>query len=135
MKTSTAMNTLPGEIATIDTEQNISLVKVKAAGHLFHSLMLDTPQWLKPAAKVNVLFKETEVMIALPPVNISVRNQVPCEIAAIKTGSIICELTLIIENHLIRSIITRTACDALDLKEKMQVLALIKTNEVSLTND
>lgn len=129
------MNNLPGEIATIDTEQNMSLVRVKAAGHLFHSLMLDTPQWLKQAAKVNILFKETEVMIALPPVNISVRNQLPCEITAIKTGAIICELTLKIESYTIRSIITRSACNALGLEEHMQVLALIKTNEVSLTND
>ncbi|WP_431214857.1 molybdate ABC transporter substrate-binding protein [Puia sp. P3] len=65
----TAMNTLHGHITSITTEQNISLVKVLAEGYLFHSLIIDTPStspWLKEGAAIRVLFKETEVMIALP---------------------------------------------------------------------
>ena len=129
------MNKLTGEITTVETEQNLALVRVKASGYGFYALMPAPPQWLKPGAKVNILFKETEVIIAIPPINTSVRNQLPCEIAKIKTGAILCELTLNIENETITSIITRAACEALDLKEKMPVLALIKTNEISLTHD
>lgn len=171
------MNTLRGEIKTITTEQNISLVKVLAEGHLFHSLVLDTPDtspWLQENAPVRVLFKETEVMIALPPdpshpgtsagaaspLRISVRNQLPCLITAITSGAILCELTLSLTAQpaasrsstpapppsaahssappppaAIRSIITRSACESLGLKENQQVIALIKTNEVSLAHD
>jgi len=167
------MNTLHGEITDIRTEQSISLVKVLAEGHLFHSLVLDAPDtspWLKEGAAVRVLFKETEVMIALPPdplppgsatspLLISVRNQLPCRITAITRGAILCELTLSltpssiqpsvpgdtpsstqsvprdISPSTIRSIITRSACESLDLKENQDVIALIKTNEVSLAHD
>ena len=157
------MNTLTGEITTITTEQNISLVKVLAGGQLFHSLILDTPDaspWLKTGATVRVLFKETEVMIALPadtPLQISVRNQLPCHITAIISGTILCELTLALAagspgqppasattvptrsdtsaQSTIKAIITRAACDALSLKENDPIIALIKTNEVSLAHD
>jgi len=169
------MNTLNGEITSITTEQSISLVKVLAQGHLFHSLVLDAPDtspWLKEGVPIRVLFKETEVMIALPPdpsslpgspspagatfpLRISVRNQLPCHITAITRGAILCELTLSLTpscttqsatSHpsapsvpppavTIRSIITRSACESLGLKENLDVIALIKTNEVSLAHD
>ena len=60
------MNTPHGEITDIRTEQSISLVKVLAEGHLFHSLVLDAPDtspWLTEGAPVHALFKATEVMI------------------------------------------------------------------------
>ena len=133
------MNTLNGQITTITTEQSISLVKVLAQGHLFHSLVLDAPDtspWLKEGAPIRVLFKETEVMIAFPPLHISVRNQLPCRITSITRGAILCELTLsLTPQSTIRSIITRSACESLGLKENLDVIALIKTNEVSLAHD
>ena len=161
------MNTLTGEIASTTTEQNISLVKVLASGHLFYSIILDTPDtspWLKTNSPVRLLFKETEVMIALPtssPLPISVRNQLPCHITSITSGAILCELTLtlaVTSQNLtnstspqnlttspqnlpqntppqIKAIITRAACDALSLKENDPVIALIKTNEVSLAHE
>lgn len=136
------MNTLTGEIAAITTDQNISLVKVLAGGQLFYSIILDTPDtspWLKTGSPVRLLFKETEVMIALPtssPLLISVRNQLPCHISSITSGTILCELTLALSvGPQIKAIITRAACDALSLKENDQIIALIKTNEVSLAHD
>ena len=156
------MNTLTGEIAAITTDQNISLVKVLASGQLFYSIILDTPDtspWLKTGAPVRLLFKETEVMIALPtvsPLRISVRNQIPCHITSIISGTILCELTLSWSTPTnqptdataipqptatarnqppIKAIITRAACDALALKENDPIIALIKTNEVSLAHD
>lgn len=152
------MNTLNGEITAITTEQSISLVQVLAEGHLFHSLVLDAPEtspWLKENAPIRVLFKETEVMVALAPdpsstspLRISVRNQLPCRITAITRGAILCELTLSLIPQststrssvpppaaIIRSIITSAACESLRLKENQAVIALIKTNEVSLAHD
>lgn len=137
------MNTLTGEITEITTEQNISLVKVLAGGQLFYSLILDTPAsspWLKEGAPIRLLFKETEVMIALPsvtPLRISVRNQFPCHIITITRGTLLCELTLAPSptGPQIKAIITRAACDDLALKENDAIIALIKTNEVSLAHD
>jgi molybdopterin-binding protein len=158
------MNTLTGTITEITTEQNLSLVKALAGGFLFYSIVLDTPDsspWLRKDAPIRLLFKETEVMIALPtldPLSISVRNQLPCRIIAIHSGALLCELTLALipsptvspasaanpaiqQNPApagglqIKALITRSACDDLALKENQHVIALIKTNEVSLAYD
>ena len=152
------MNTLTGTITEITTEQNLSLVKALASGFLFYSIVLDTPDsspWLRKDAPIRLLFKETEVMIALPthnPLSISVRNQLPCRIIAIHSGIVLSELTLALtpetrtppapappgspaDGLQIRALITRSACDDLALKENQHVIALIKTNEVSLAYD
>ena len=169
------MNTLHGEIMEVATEGDLSLIKIRAAGQLFHSIVLDTPAtspYLKKDHPVRLLFKETEVILAkTDPLQISVRNQVRCRVDKIATGTLLCELTLswsdesakatgrtqstesahsalaaplpsdetaghagpVPPRHTIRSIITRNACEQLSLKENDPVIALIKTNEVSLS--
>lgn len=139
------MNSLAGKITTILSEGDMSLVNVLVKGQVFHSVIIDTPATntsLRIGQPVRVLFKETEVMIArltTEPLVISVRNQLPCRIRKIDAGKLLCELTLDWQpgdDHLaIRSIITRNACEQLDLKENDLVIALVKTNEVSLAYD
>jgi len=46
---------------------------------------------------------------------------------------ILCQISLVTHGNTIESIITRNACDQLDLKENDTVVALIKTNEISLS--
>ena len=149
------MNTLTGEILEIVTEEQISLVKVKVDEWIFSSIVIDTPatsSWLQKGHPIKVLFKETEVIIALgSSLAISVQNKIPCTIKKIMTGKILCQLDLRMEPATpalpatastarsgaaapeIRSIITRNACEQLNLRENDKVLALIKTNEVSLS--
>lgn len=149
------MNTLTGEILEIVTEEQISLVKVKVDEWIFSSIVIDTPatsSWLQKGHPIKVLFKETEVIIALgSSLAISVQNKIPCTIKKIMMGKILCQLDLRMEAAIpappatastarsgaaapeIRSIITRNACEQLNLRENDKVLALIKTNEVSLS--
>ena len=136
------MNMLPGEIVDIVTEDGISLVKVKLEAMTFTSIVLDTPAgspYLVKGHAVSLLFKETEVIIAKPPAPaISVRNRIECTIKKLRPGKLLSELTLLFggggeKEYEIRSIITREACEQLELKQNDQIIALIKTNEVSLS--
>jgi molybdate transport system regulatory protein len=136
------MNVLPGEIVGIDTEEGISLVKVRLETMVFTSIVLDTPSdspYLVKGHPVSLLFKETEVIIARSPITVSVRNRIECRIIKLRAGKLLSELTLGFagmetgRQYEIRSIITSEACRQLDLKENEQVIALIKTNEVSLS--
>jgi molybdate transport system regulatory protein len=134
------MNVLPGEIIGIDREEGISLVKIRLETLLFTSIVLDTPadSTYLVGHPVNLLFKETEVIIARPPITISVRNRIECVIKKIKTGKLLSELTLVLagmekDRYEIRSIITSESCRQLELKENDKIIALIKTNEVSLS--
>ena len=143
------MNVVYGEITEIQSEGELSLVRILANGQSFHSILIDTPAtstYLRSGHPVRLLFKETEVMIAkLDSLQISVRNQIRCRVAKIIPGKLLCELTLdwpaLHQTGIapfepvapLRSIITRAACEELDLKVNDPVIALIKTNEVSLS--
>ncbi|MBZ4035415.1 TOBE domain-containing protein [Flavobacterium sp. 17A] len=133
------MNVLNGIITEIRSNEGISLVKVKSNTFTFSSIVLDTPETVNYLVKDNVvqiIFKETEVIIAKDlNLAISIQNQIPCRIASLKKGIILSQINLVIQDsdQSIQSIITTNACEQLDLKENDKVLALIKTNEVSLS--
>lgn len=131
------MNIINGIISGIESHEGISLVKVQSQNVIFTSIVLDTPEtsdYLKIENRVRIIFKETEVMISkdLNP-NISIQNELLCRIESIQKGVILSQINLVYEHQTIKSIITRNACEQLDLKENDAVLALIKTNEVSLS--
>lgn len=131
------MNVINGIISQIESHEEISLVKVKSDDVTFSSIVLDTPKtsdYLKIENRVKIIFKETEVMISkdLNP-NISIQNKLLCRIESIQKGVILSQINLVHNEQTIKSIITRNACEQLDLKENDTVLALIKTNEVSLS--
>ncbi|MGP8214374.1 MAG: TOBE domain-containing protein [Bacteroidia bacterium] len=132
------MNRLKGTITEILSNEGISLVKAQTSnGVVFTSIVIDTPEtagYLKKGNSVNIIFKETEVFISKDSnPNISVQNRVPCIIKSINSGAILCEITLLYGETTIKSIITSNGCKQLGLKENDKVLALIKTNEVSLS--
>jgi molybdate transport system regulatory protein len=131
------MNILTGHIIEVQSNQGMSLVKVEVDGLLLTSIVLDDPHtvaYLQNGTMVDVLFKETEVMISkdMNPA-ISIQNRIPCIVKKLIVGVLLGQVELMIGEKVIRSIITSNACKQLALKEKDSVLALIKTNEVSLS--
>jgi len=133
------MNVLKGVISEIQSHEGISLVKLKSNNNTFTSIVLDIPgtaDYLKEDNTVKIIFKETEVILSkdLNP-SISVQNQILGRIESIKKGVILSQITISIGEDTIQSIITSNACEELDLKENQDILALIKTNEVSLSAD
>jgi molybdate transport system regulatory protein len=131
------MNTLTGTITAIQTHDDVSLVKVISNGIAFTAIVLDTPittDYLTIGKNIRLLFKETEVIIAKDfDLNISVQNRIPCSIQQITSGVLLSQLNLSFGDVTIKSIITTNAVKQLGLKENDTVLALIKTNEISLS--
>ena len=131
------MNSLSGKIKDITTEGDLSLVKIEVRDIEFKSIVVEKPQtatYLKIGNQVNILFKETEVIIGHPSIdNISLQNRIMCRIIDIKKGKLLSELQLSFDKLLVRAIITSNAVDQLDLQTGKEVLALIKTNEIMLS--
>jgi molybdopterin-binding protein len=131
------MNILKGNITNIQGSESLSLVKITVGNTIFTSIIIDTPEsetHFKIGNTVNVYFKETEVIIAKnEPLNISIQNKILCKIDFIKQGEILSELHLSFREFNIKSLITTNAVKTLNLKNGDAVLALIKTNEVSLS--
>lgn len=131
------MNILKGNITSIKGSESLSLVKIAVGSTIFTSIIIDTPEsetYFKTGNSVKVYFKETEVIIAKnEPLNISIQNKIICIIDSIRNGEILSELQLSFGEFTIKSIITTNAVKILNLKNGDTVLALIKTNEVSLS--
>ena len=131
------MNRLPGKIASIQVQGNLSLVQVQVEEVLFSAIVIGTPEdvdFLHNGHDVFVGFKETEVIICTEPeYKISLRNRIPCRIASIDQGVLLSKLSLVHPAGTIESIITSNAVNHLVLKAGMDVYAMIKTNEIMLS--
>lgn len=133
------MNSLLGNITEITTEGSLSLVKIKVQHTVLTSIVIDTPEtahYLKTGNSIKILFKETEVILAKKITGIiSLQNKMDCTVDSLEKGKLLCKITLRFGNFTIASVITRTAFDQLDIQEKDEITAMIKTNEISLSND
>ncbi|MHB1146171.1 MAG: TOBE domain-containing protein [Lutibacter sp.] len=131
------MNILTGNITSIQGSESLSLVKIAVGNTIFTSIIIDTPEsetYFKIGNTVKVYFKETEVIIAKnEPLNISIQNKILCKIGSMSQGEILTELHLSFGEFMIKSLITSNASKILNLKNGDTVLALIKTNEISLS--
>jgi molybdate transport system regulatory protein len=87
------MNVLPGIIQQIQTEGHLSIVRIKVDNDLFSSIVIDTPQtasYLAVDTKIDMLFKENEVVIAKSfSGQISMRNRFVCTIRSIEKGKLL----------------------------------------------
>jgi molybdate transport system regulatory protein len=131
------MNVLPGIIQQIQTEGHLSLVRIKVDNDLFSSIVIDTPQtasYLAIDTKIDILFKENEVVIAKSfSGQISMQNRFVCTIRSIEKGKLLSKLVLNYHQHTITSLITTNATEQLQCIVGDQVIAMVKTNEISLS--
>ena len=131
------MNSLSGIINQIEVNGSLSLVGIKVGECDFKSIVVETPdsaEFLQIDGSINVLFKETEVIISTDSnPQISLRNKMKATIKAIDKGKLLSKLTMETNAGKVVSIITTNAVKQLNLVEGGQVLAMVKTNEVLLS--
>lgn len=130
------MNSLKGIIRSIKSDEHFSIVEIDSNGNIFKSVIIETADsapFLKTGSVIKIMFKETEVSIAKNFSGmISMQNKMPCTIKEIIKGKLLSKLILEFNNEKIVSIITSGAVEQLNLSENEEVLALVKTNEITL---
>ena len=133
------MNNLKGKITSIKSHENLSIVKIGIGAYSFTTVVIETAEtvdYLKIDNEINVLFKETEVLICLKPCpKISLQNRIDCKIHEILKGKLLSQINMKSNIGEIKSIITSNAVDQLKLKVDDEVIAMIKTNEIMLQHD
>ncbi|HEY0847385.1 MAG TPA: TOBE domain-containing protein [Noviherbaspirillum sp.] len=130
------MNRLPGTVSAVDVHGSIALVDVQVREHLFTATLIgageDIAEW-KPGMAVMLLFKETEVSLAKNLTGLlSMRNRLPCTVAAIERGRLLTRVELDFGGDAIESVITTRSSLALDLAVGDTVEGLVKANEMTL---
>jgi molybdate transport system regulatory protein len=132
------MNTLLGNIIQLESQDDLLLVKIKINEEItLSSIVIEDSKFsscFELHKKIRVYFKETEVIISKDRnIAISIQNRIPCVVQSILKGKILSEITLCFDTYSIKSLITTNACNQLSLLVNDTVLALVKTNEISLS--
>lgn len=131
------MNSLKGIVETLNVYENLTLAKIRVGDVLVTSIVIETPDtcpYLVEGKEVNVLFKENEVIIGKgDDLSISLQNRFTSIIEHIEQGVLLSKLTLGTQGEKIYSIITTNAVKQLGLEIGMTVQAMIKTNEIMLS--
>ena len=132
------MNNLSGKIKHIKNSEYLSEVSIKLENNsIFNVFLVETPQtasYLNLGQKINLLFKETEVIISMNLMpEISIQNQLKAKIIEIKPGKILSEITLKSAVGEIKSLLTSTVLQQMNFAESQEVLILVKANEIMLS--
>lgn len=126
------MNTLSGTIKHIKSVDGITHIYVEAEDKIFSSLILSGDEEYQKEEKVNLLFKETEVMIATKDSVVSARNSFVSPIAFIDMGEILAVVEFDFEGTKITSVITRAALYDLKCRVGDEFRWFVKSNEVTI---
>lgn len=127
------MNILQGKISDIKTCDEIAQVSVDVGGIVFSSILIDADSMnLKIHDNVDILFKETEVLVATKQSSVSARNAFLGGVVEIKQGAILSEISFSFQTSIIKSIITTGSLKALNIKKGDEFLWFVKANEVTL---
>ncbi|WKK65309.1 TOBE domain-containing protein [Lutimonas zeaxanthinifaciens] len=130
------MNILSGKIASIKVNGDLSIVRVYVGSEIFSSILIDTPdtaEFLRVGNEVKVIFKETEVILGVGDMSgISLRNKLNGRVSSIESDTLLSKVSIETEVGLITSIITSNAVEQLNIKNNMDLTAMIKTNELIL---
>jgi len=130
------MNRLFGTVADLESEGDFSLVGIDVAGTRLTALVLESAAsaaYLAPGNPITVLFKESEVSLAVGPIpRISIRNRLSCQVVSLAEGGMLAHVVLAFAGTRLHSIISARAARELDLKPGASVHALVKATEVGL---
>lgn len=131
------MNTFKGKVTSIKISGSLSLVEIDVGGIFFKSIVIENPDtaaWLKEGNEINVIFKETEVIIGKGMEhNVSMQNKIPGTILEIEEGALLSKLTVDTTIGKLITIITSGAVHQLQLQVGEAITAMIKTNEIMLS--
>ncbi|MFI6490888.1 molybdopterin-binding protein [Streptomyces sp. NPDC050564] len=132
-------NQLPGTVTSVTPGEVMATVKVRLDGgqEITAAVTQEAVQdlGLTTGSTVRALVKSTEVSLATGPVDgVSIRNQLPGTVTEVTTGGAMARVKVEVTGGELTSAITKDAALELGLAAGSQVVALVKSTEVSLSN-
>lgn len=126
------MNSLNGTINHTKTVDGITHVYIEVGNKILSSLILSDDEEYQKEQEVNLLFKETEVMIATKESIVSARNSFVSPITLINIGEILAQVEFDFDGIRIVSIITKGALYDLKCNIGDEFRWFVKSNEISI---
>jgi len=131
------MNRLKGKIELINSHDELLLIELNVKHTKIIAIIIGRPNdypYLEIGNEIAILFKENEVTISTnKTLYISIQNQLTCTIDSISKGKLLSQVNLNFIDFTLSSIITTRSVQNLNLKPQDNVTALIKPNEIILS--
>lgn len=126
------MNRVSGVIKEIKKSGEIEHIIIDTKNELFSALILSSIEPYEIGRRVELLFKETEVMVATIDSKVSARNSFVSKIIEIEEGEILANVTFDFYGSKISSIITKDALRDLACCVGKESRWFVKSNEISI---
>ena len=127
------MNLTPALITKIQSVDNITVVSFEAAHHTLRMMSLELNDSLRVGSEVILGVKATNIALAKEISGLlSISNQLKVIIEQINMGSLLCSVKFRFEEQIWESIITRDSAMRMNLKTGDEVVALVKSSELSI---
>ena len=127
------MNTLNASIKSIQTVDNLNIVAFTCCEQTLKMMSLDLDESIQVNKAVSLHFKPTTVSIAKNiSGELSIGNQLSVKITSLEIGELLSVLHLSFYEHTLESIITTSSLKRMDLEVNDNVLALIKSSDLSI---
>ncbi len=132
------MNSLNGHITHIKVNGSLSLVTIGLGKNAtIQSIVIETPKtatYLQTGKPVKVFFKETEVIIGNNENHaITLQNRILGTIEEIEKGTLLSKVSIDSDAGKLISVISTDSCEYLNLKKGDMVFAMVKLNEIMLS--
>lgn len=131
------MNILKGKIDALKTEGRLTIVTLDVNGTLLRSIIIENPDtvsYLKIGNPIQVIFKETEIVIAKgQSIPVSIENQIAGTITGMTNGELLCSLILKTEVGELKATLTSESASRLKLQVGELVTVMVKTTEIMLS--
>ncbi|MDQ1268144.1 MAG: hypothetical protein QG560_787 [Campylobacterota bacterium] len=128
------MNILEGKIVSIKKVDEFVSLNIEVKDKIFSAVVLDSDSlsWMRTGQSANIIFKETEVMIATVSSKVSARNAFVSKIKEIEMGELFANVVFDFDGEEISSIITKQSCEELGCAEGNEFIWFVKSNEVTI---
>ena len=131
------MNIFSGKISNIEVSKSLSLVSVKVGTTELKVIVVETPDtalYLTRGTTVDLVFKETEVIVATAVLSpISIQNKIKGSIRDIEQGIILSKVCISSDIGDITAIVPTEALSQMELIEDQQVVVMVKVNEIMIS--
>ena len=131
------MNRLKGKIELINSHDELLLIELNVKHIKIIAIIIGKPNdysYLEIGNEIAILFKENEVTISIDKtLDISTQNQLTCTVDSILKGKLLSQVNLNFIDFTLSSIITTRSVQNLNLNPQDNVTALIKPNEITLS--
>ena len=133
------MNKVEGHISGLEVSGSLSLVTVEFPGAVnLKAIVIETPEtapYLVMGHRVRMLFKETEVVLGTGDLEsrVSLENQIKGRVEQLEEGALLCRVLIGTAIGELQAVISSRAATRLGLKEGLPVTAMVKLNEIMLS--